>query len=145
MMHIWPELLHKSRSPGPWCQISGRLSYLGCENIVMCVDRTVLPLPLSTSIVIGQLSGISCTCGLPHTVYMSPLGRKHTLAGEDVYDGNCLSCLSERITIWVRVKGELVQAIAAPIARHAVEYLAHLWRTATANPRKKRMYHVICR
>ena len=44
MMHSWPELLHKSRSPGSWCQISGRLSYLGGEDIAMCIGRTLIDL-----------------------------------------------------------------------------------------------------
>ena len=56
---------------------------------------------------------------------------------------------SERITIWVRGKGELAEGSpsydSAKCAPCRSSYLANLWRTAMANPSRKRKCHVICR
>ena len=103
MMHSWPELLHKSRSPGSWCQISGRLSYLDCEDIAMCVGRTLINLDFDWTAEWHILHSRFAAYGVHETT-----GR-NTCLSEGMYDGNCLSHSSERITIWVRVKGELAE------------------------------------
>lgn len=141
MIHSWPELLHKSRSPGSWCQISGRLSYLGCEDIAICVGRTLIDLGL-----IGQSNGIFCTRGLPAYGVLETTGRNACLS-EGMYDGNCLSHSSERITIWVRVKGKLAEgspshdsANCAPCRSSTMQTYGG---TAMDNPSRKRKCHVI--
>ncbi len=82
---------------------------------------------------IGQRHRRPCTwsCRIHETT-----GRNTGLT-EEISDGNCLLRSSERVTIWVRVKGKLTEGSPKPPQRQLrampLEYLVNLWRTAMAS------------
>ena len=64
--------------------------------------------------------------------FMRPLGVTLCLT-EEISDGNCLLRSSERITLWVRVKGKLTEGSLSHHSANCAPCRSNLWRTAMVN------------